>query len=469
MEETQPLVPAEAKKPKSGTITWGSENSHTAIFGATKWWTLMGLCFFGLLASLTWVILSIVASLPSEFPDATVVDIQLTSLSIIHGAIYFAFLLCIGWFTSSKIVVTIGKTQVSRNKQAWENIHPFNRINFKSWLAVQFFAFFGILIAQSVFAKDSHEMSHKYSNSMFTNGTITQLVAEPTSGNSCLRRIALHCNGNSTYTMDNIEAQSFININHITVAFSLLLAIGYFSHLLNLWWMELCVNKKSSIPLSHKITITYTRPGERDAIDVSPRAATMYIHEAKTEFSVKDGWMYTYKMALVLGGVLVTACLIIELLSLAGLSHGLCSNTDMYGGLYMLEICVNFVTVFVLGTSVLAIMMKDSLLKNMHANQKFTKIMSTLAMVLISVLFLTNGAFWLSSHQVPVTFTIPHPVLCRIHPDMRTYYANRVMEAVLSILLLFCAIDAYYVHSSKFGRRDLFAPKDRLSKKSHHT
>lgn len=468
--EMQPLIGAENDK-KSGIITWGSKDSHVALLGSTKWWTVVLLCLAGLGTSLTWAILSIVASLTSEFPDATMTDVQLIVLSIAQGVFYFSVLTCISWFTGTSLSVKIGRHNKSdvKTRKAWDMMSLTNRKNLKIWLSVQFFCLLGILIAQSVLAMDGSSITHKSADSMFTNGTITQVVAAPDSTNAHLRHVALHCNGNSTYTMDDIEAQSFINVSHITVALSLLMAVGYLSHLLNLWWMELSTRKRESHVVS-KLSITFSRVGERDEANVSPSttASAVYIHETESDSVTKDGAMYTYRMTLVIGACLLIGCWVMELLSSAGLYNGYDSPVDMYGGLYMLELIVNWSIVFVLVSAVFAILMKDTLLKHMSANQKFTKLWSTVAMALISLLFLTNGAFWLTSHAVPVKFEVPHAVMCRIHPDLRTYYGNRVMEAVLSTLFLVCIADGYYTHCSKTGRSELLLAKHKSSGKVHN-
>lgn len=472
--ETQPLIEAEEKnrQSRSGIITWFSKESHAVLLGVTKWWTLILLCLGGFCGSLTWAILSIIASLPSDFPDATMTDVQLIVLGIIHGLVYLGVLTCVSWFTGISLSLRIGKSKPkSSTKKAWEMMSLFNRRNLKIWLTVQFFALLGILIAQSVLAMDGSAITHKSADSMFTNGTITQITAAPDSTDSNLRKIALHCNGNSTYIMDSIEAQSFVNVHHITAGLSLLLAIGYLSHLLNLWWMELSTYKKDLTSRSVSgLSITIGKIGQREDADISPSitASAVYIHEKENDSVTKDSSMYAYKLTLVIGSLLLIGCWVMELLSLAGLYNGLNSPVDHYGGLYMLELIVNWCIVLALVSIVFAILMKDTLLKYMSASQRFTKLWSAVAMALISLLFLTNGAFWLTSHQVPVKFEVPHVVMCRIHPDLRTYYANRVMEAVLSTLFLFCISDAYYTHCSKTGKSELLVSKNKSAGKVHN-
>jgi hypothetical protein len=444
----------------SGHAVYSHSKFIPAVLGRTAYWVLLALSIFGLVTGLTWSIIAFLGSLPSDFTTVTNVGLLFTIFGGVALLTWVAFLVALWYFTSRK------HSTPGKHKTTWDLISPVNRRYLKAGLVVKLLAVIGISVTTIIFLSARTEtFTHQFSATAFTPtpiGTITTVTAPAGSADVCLATIAALCNANVTYTMDEITAQSYINIQHVTAVLSLVSALAYFMDILNFVWFEASVYKGDEadfegLKLTNRIEI---KPDGRSPV-------FLYVHQKPTKRgsvgAANDATMFALKLTLIIGGILILALWTFQLLTVGGPSDSLCTWFDTFGGFFMVDISVVWAVVIVLGFILLAILLKDSILMD-TTNQQKTKIILTISLlsasaILISVL----SGLWLSAHG-DITFSIPHAVLCRIHPYWRTYNANKVLESCLLFFGLYIMTELYFTHTNKIGAIKLLQGKEKKKK-----
>lgn len=451
--------PGASSLSESGHAVFSNPKFVTHVLGRTPYWILMALSLLGLVTSLSWVIIGTLGSLPSYFDNITNTALLFTVFGGVTLGNWIAFSFLLWYFTSKKHA-----TQ-TKSKTTWELISLINRRYFKIGLVVKLLAFMGIALTTITFlSARSQSFSHQFSETAFTpdpTGTISTVTAAPDSTSACLVLISNECNSNSTYTMDEITAQSYVNITHLTIVLSLMTALAYFVDVLNLLWLEVSVYKGESESFAglQLSKLRLTHDGHSPVF--------LYTHQKSAKRAglgaANDVTMFALKVTIIVGSVLLLILWIFQLLTIAGPADSLCTWFDSFGGFFIVDISVLWAFILVLGLILLAILLKDSVMLDTTNMQKVKIIFSISVLSIIAILLSILGGLWLSAHG-DITFSIPHVILCRIHPYWRTYNGNTVLFASLFYVAVWVLADLYFTHTNKIGAIRLLEQKARKKK-----
>lgn len=470
---------------KPGYLTYYHRNFIRVVYGRYKFALTMILVLAGLLGSTTWFIMSVLASTPTapSLPLTTDLAMNFTIFSAVMVGLFVFTLLAFWWMMKSSSAThelkgthlmssDARKKEKSNKWSTWSMIGIGNRQKIKFATLLQIMAYIGLIYLNvSFLAIQAEPFNTYFTDVMLTNGSVTQITASPNSTDTCQQATAFYCNSNTSYTYDDVTAQTFINVQHGNTVFTWILMLAYFIQLQAFWWLEVNISVAPPSAGSGRLTsisdLNFYIGSESKAKenDLSPQDGEgrtpspvwVVIPQSCARKSTgpgayDDGTLLAVVIIIGVGLFSIWFMSLFWMLAEAGIYKGFCSGFYAYPGLWIIYYCVFWAMIIALVFALIGVMLKDILQKDTTAGQYYKLFTSVIFLSIIGILGVVIGALWIGSHGDGVTFSVPLAILCRINPYWRTYNALKIFENTVFYLALFVLGDYFFLHKFCIGK-----------------